>query len=102
MPENAQHLVLWLIPVMPLAAAVLTAFVGPTLLGRRSHLPCWFGLAVATVCAYVLLFSIVPAGFAQQGSTPAWASGFQWMSVGGMDVRVDIRADAMTGLMLAM
>src|SRR5207248_10387138 len=48
------------------------------------------------------LFSIVPAGFAQQGSTPAWASGFQWMSVGGMDVRVDLHADAMTALMLAM
>src|SRR4051812_1242575 len=102
MPESVQHLVLWLIPIMPLAAAVLTAFLGPVALRQRSHLPCWFALAVAMVCAYVVLFSIVPAGFSEQGSRAAMASGYQLMNVGGVDVRVDIRADAMTAIMLAM
>src|SRR6266480_424053 len=102
MPESVQHVVLWLIPVAPLVAAVLTAIFGPKILRRRSHLPCWFGLAVASVCAFVVLFFIVPGGFSPQGNSPAVASGYQWMDVGGIDVRVDIRADAMTALMLAM
>ena len=86
MPESVQHLVLWLIPVAPLAAAVVTAILGPKLLRGRSHLPCWFGLAVAMVCALVVLFSIVPGGFGPQGNSPAVASGYQWMDVGGIDV----------------
>src|SRR3954462_14223739 len=102
MPESVQHLVLWLIPIMPLAAAVLTALFGPFALRQRSHLPCWFALVVSMVCAYVVLFSIVPAGFTEQESRAALASGYQFMNVGGMDVRVDIRADAMTAIMLAM
>src|SRR3954447_3419999 len=102
MPDSVQHLVLWLIPVMPLAAAVITTFLGPGALRQRSHLPCWFALAVAMVCAYVVLFSIVPAGFSEQGSRAAVATGYQLMNVGGMDVRVDIRADAITAIMLAM
>src|SRR4051794_12074465 len=102
MPESVQHLVLWLIPIMPLAAAVLTALFGPFALRQRSHLPCWFALVVSMVCAYVVLFSIVPAGFTEQESRAALASGYQFMNVGGMDVRVDICADAMTAIMLAM
>jgi NADH-quinone oxidoreductase subunit L len=102
MPENVQHIVLWLIPVAPLMAAVVTAAFGPAVLRHRSHLPCWFGLAVAMVCAWVVLFSLVPAGFKEAGSVPAIASGYQWIDAGGLDVRTDIRADAMSGMMLAM
>src|SRR3954469_10353548 len=95
MPDSVQHLVLWLIPIMPLAAAVITAFLGPAALRQRSHLPTWFGLAVAMVCAYIVLFSIVPVGFNEQGSRAALATGYELMNVGGMDVRVDIQADSM-------
>jgi NADH-quinone oxidoreductase subunit L len=102
MPEHVQQIVLWLIPAAPLAAAVVTAFFGPKVLRERSHLPCWFGIAVAMVCANVVLFSILPGGFKEEGSVPAIASGYQLMNVGGMDVRTDIRADAISGLMLAM
>ena len=98
MPENLQHLVMWLIPLAPLAAAIVTALLGPQGLREKSHLPCWFGLAVAVVCAYVLLFSIVPAGFSEHGSTAIVAPGYQWIDVGGMDVRMDLRADAMTAI----
>src|SRR3954449_370998 len=102
MPEHVQQIVLWLNPVAPLVAAVVTALIGPTVLRQRSHLPCWFGLAVAMVCANVVLFSVLPAGFTETGSTPAIASGYQWIDAGGFTVRTDIRADAMSGLMLAM
>ena len=102
MPEHVQQIVLWLIPAAPLAAAVVTAFFGPRVLRQRSHLPCWFGLAVAMVCAFVVLFSLLPARFKEAGSVPAIASGYEWIDAGGFSVRTDIRADAMSGLMLAM
>jgi NADH-quinone oxidoreductase subunit L len=102
MPDSVQQLVLWLIPVAPLAAAVVTAAFGPKVLRQRSHLPCWFGLAVSLVCAYVLLFYIVPGAFTEHGGSAVVASGYQWIDVGGINVRADIRADAMTALMLAM
>jgi NADH-quinone oxidoreductase subunit L len=54
------------------------------------------------VCAYVVLFSVLPSGFKETGSVPAIASGYQWIDAGGFSVRTDIRADAMSGLMLAM
>ncbi|MCC7476065.1 MAG: NADH-quinone oxidoreductase subunit L [Pirellulales bacterium] len=102
MPENIQYLVMWLIPIAPLAASVVTATLGPRGLREKSHLPCWFGLAVATVCAYVLLFSIVPTGFSEHGTTPVVASGYSWINAGGIDVRVDLRADGMAAIMLSM
>ncbi|HEX4413370.1 MAG TPA: NADH-quinone oxidoreductase subunit L [Lacipirellulaceae bacterium] len=102
MPENVQHIVMWLIPLAPLAAAIVTALLGPGGMREKSHLPCWFGLAVAAVCAYVLLWSIVPAGFAAGGSTAVVAPGYQWLDVGGMNIKLDLRADAMTAIMLSM
>ena len=59
MPGRIQHLVLWLIPLAPLASAVLTAAFGPKVLRQRSHLPCWFALAISVVCSMVLLFAII-------------------------------------------
>ena len=102
MPDAAEQLVLWLIPLAPLAAAVITAFFGRNLLRQRSHLPCWFGLALAVVCSLVVLWSVVPERFADHSGTPAAAAGYEWLDVGGMNVGVDVRADAMTALMLAM
>ena len=102
MPDAAEQLVLWLIPLAPLAAAVITAFFGRNLLRQRSHLPCWFGLALAVVCSLVVLWSVVPERFADDSGTPAAAAGYEWLDVGGMNVGVDVRADAMTALMLAM
>jgi NADH-quinone oxidoreductase subunit L len=93
---------MWLIPLAPLAAAIATALLGPKRLREKSHLPCWFGLAVSVVCAYALLFSIVPAGFTDHGGTAVVAPGYQWIDVGGIDVKIELRADAMTAIMLSM
>src|ERR1700759_3493898 len=102
MPENVQHIGMWLIPLAPLAAAIVTALLGPGGMREKSHLPCWFGLAVSVVCAYVLLWSIVPAGFSESGSNAVVAPGYQWLDIGGMNVKLDLRADAMTAIMLSM
>ena len=102
MPEETQKLVMWLIPVAPLVASIVTALLGPKLLREKSHLPCWFGLAVSVVCAYILLFFIVPSGFSEHGSKAIVAPGYQWISSGGLNVQMDLRADAMTAIMLSM
>ncbi len=102
MAESAQQLILWLIPLAPLVAAVVTAALGPRVLRERSHLPCWFGLAVSTVCSLLLLFSIGPQHFAGDAHSAPIATGYKWIEVGGMDVAVTLRADAMTSIMLAM
>jgi NADH-quinone oxidoreductase subunit L len=99
MIEHAR-LVMWLIPLAPLAAAVVTALFGPRGLRQRGHWPCWLGLAVATVCSLILFREIVPAGFSDH--SPVIATGYSWINVGGIDVRLDLRADAMSAVMLAM
>jgi NADH-quinone oxidoreductase subunit L len=100
--ENVQQLVLWLIPLAPLAAAVLTAAAGPKLLRERSHLPCWLGLATSAVCSLLLLFWIVPQIIQESGHAAVVTAGYQWIEVGGINVHVDLAADSMTALMLAM
>lgn len=102
MSETTKQLILWLIPVAPLASAVATAFLGPRILRDRSHLPCWLALALAFTCSLVALTSIVPQGLSGHGAAPAVAYGSDWLNIGGLHVRADIRADAMTAIMLAM
>jgi NADH-quinone oxidoreductase subunit L len=102
MTESTQQLVIWLIPAAPLVAAVVTGLAGPKLLRERSHWPCWLALGISTVCALVLLLSIVPQGFSVQDGSAAIATGYEWCTIGDFSVRVDLRADAMTAIMLAM
>lgn len=110
MSEPVHQLVLWLIPVAPLLSALVTAVFGPKLLRDRSHIPCWSALAVSFVCSLILLFSILPgvaaaeaADGAAAGQPPqVLASGFEWLQVGTLSVQLDLRADFMTAIMLAM
>src|SRR3990172_9516455 len=102
MPEAIEKLVLWFIPLAPLVAAIVTAALGPKVLRQSSHLPCWFGLAISVVCSFVLLLAVVPQGFTEHGGAAAVATSYQWIEVGGIDVGVDLRADAIAALMLAM
>jgi NADH-quinone oxidoreductase subunit L len=103
MSEATINTILWLIPVGPLAAAIVIALLGPKKLGQSSHLPCWIGLALSAVCALVLWASIVPGKFGEHGeSTAVVATGFRWLDIGGMTIDVNLRADAITALMLTM
>jgi NADH-quinone oxidoreductase subunit L len=125
MSDNAQ-LILWLIPGAPLFAAGLIALFGKLFLVERSHVPCVAALAVAFVCSLALLVSIVPgtfeAGLSAEGhaaheSDPlfspmdehlvspqkgAIATGYEWIDIGTMQVRIDLRADAISAIMLVM
>jgi NADH-quinone oxidoreductase subunit L len=94
--------VMWLIPGAPLVAAIVTALLGPKVLRERSQWPCWVALAIAAICSFTLLLSIVPNGFSGHAGTPIVAPGYQFLSIGGLDVRLDLQADAMTAIMLSM
>jgi NADH-quinone oxidoreductase subunit L len=85
---------MWVIPGAPLAAAVLTALFGPRL-RERSYVLCVAALAAAFVASAVLLFG----GFAGRAGG-AVATGYTWIQAGGLDVAIDLRADAMTAVML--
>lgn len=119
-------LILWLIPGAPLFAAALIAFFGKLFMGERSHVPCVAALGVSFLCSLALLNNIVPATFeASKGpetsfeedgvrytqSNPeesvspekgAIARGYQWLDIGTMQLRLDLRADAIAAIMLAM
>jgi NADH-quinone oxidoreductase subunit L len=100
MSESAQQIILWLIPGAPLAAMIVTALVGPKLLRERSHWPCWLAIAVSAACSLILLTQLVPQGFGNHA--PAIAAGYEWINIGGLNIHVDLQADAMTAIMLSM
>ena len=58
---------LWLIPVLPLCAAILTAFLGPRLLRQHSHWPA----LIACVGSCVLAFFVLSAVMHQRGEEHA-------------------------------
>ncbi|MBL8849183.1 MAG: NADH-quinone oxidoreductase subunit L [Planctomycetaceae bacterium] len=102
MSHEVQTLALWLIPLAPLAAAIVITLAGKWFLKERSHGPCWIGLAVAFAASLLVLTKVVPGGFEAHPATTAIAAGYQWLKVGAVDVRIDLHADAMSAIMLAM
>src|SRR5689334_22789554 len=104
MSPATEQLVLWLIPGAPLVAALVIALLGKSLLHERSHWPCWLALATSMVCAILLVTKVVPGTFADHDESVvgAIATGYSWLKIGSIDVRIDLRADAMSALMLTM
>ncbi|WP_437226486.1 NADH-quinone oxidoreductase subunit L [Planctomicrobium sp. SH661] len=108
MSESTQHLVLWLIPCAPLISAAVTAFFGPKVMKSRSHWPCWLALLTSFICSLILLTVIIPGASTPDAhghgheAVSVVAPGFQWLKVGSFDVRIDLRADAMSAIMLSM
>lgn len=74
MSEELLYPLLWLIPVAPLASAIVTALLGPKLLKYRSHLPCWSALAVSFLSSLVLLYSL-PSVDSQANKPEIWRAG---------------------------
>ena len=124
--HSNSELILWLIPGAPLIAAAVIAFFGKLFLGERSHVPCVAALGVSFLCSLALLNNIVPATFeasagpettfeangtqykqtnpenAVSPQKGAIARGYQWIDIGTMQLRLDLRADAISAIMLAM
>jgi NADH-quinone oxidoreductase subunit L len=88
---------LWLVPGLPLLAAILTAVLGPNLLKSWSHLPTVIGSAAACVVAVMLLIGLT--GTAGNGPHIA-ASGYTWFAAGAFEVTLSLQADTLTAFML--
>jgi NADH-quinone oxidoreductase subunit L len=106
-----------LIPGLPLAACLITAFFGATVLRERSHLPVVAAIAGSFVCSLLLLFAV----HRMAGSTDSETIGIEqvytlwnWadvpdayqMGAGGanraFNIDVTLRADPLTAIMLVM
>jgi NADH-quinone oxidoreductase subunit L len=70
----------YLIPLLPLAAAVLVGFFGKGVLKGLSHLPIWAGVGASAVLAFVLLFGAV--GHGGHGTLAYQSDWFHWFSAG--------------------
>ncbi len=114
---------LWLIPALPLTAAVFIALFGPRWLRRHSHWPCILATAGACVVAFMAFHSVhdgvsqfVSAhhgGAAEHTATPdpyphQTAVYYEWFKVGeagagrGVDVGIALNADALSTMMALM
>jgi len=104
-----------LIPALPLTSAILTAALGPKVLGSRSHWPTILALLASFCLSAVLLLDVNYASQQMAADTQSPAVGWQqtvtlwtWADVPRADgsnnflVDVTLQADALTAIMLAM
>jgi NADH-quinone oxidoreductase subunit L len=114
---------LWLIPALPLLAAVVTGILGPRLLRQYSHWPCILACAGSCVVA-VMTFRAVHEGvwnFVQSQQSHEGTPGvvadphphqicvyYEWIRVGdagyyrGVEVGLSLNADALSAMMAMM
>jgi NADH-quinone oxidoreductase subunit L len=85
---------MWLIPSLPLLAAVATAFLGPRFFRQASHWPCVAGVAGAFLLSIGLFISVLNQKHA------LLASYYTWFQAGLVDVGFNLRADGLTAIML--
>jgi NADH-quinone oxidoreductase subunit L len=107
---------LWMIPALPLAACVVTAFFGPRLLRGFSHWPCILAGAGAFVLSALVFLAVYGQEHAAESTSPLIAQSarayesttyYTWFRVGfpqhqGVDVGFSLRADALSAMMLVM
>jgi len=98
---------LWLVPLLPLAASVLIAFLGPKILRQHSHWPCILAVAASCACSIVLFLAVreLPISESHGGetvaaTTPSIESHITWFQAGAVDVKYGLHADGLTAIML--
>jgi NADH-quinone oxidoreductase subunit L len=117
MSDAVQSLSLWLIPGCPLAAAVLVGLFGKTGFRSGSHRPVIGALVVSCLLSLWQLGAVATHSgvkatekasptvgelSARRGQNVPVADGFDWITVGGLNVRADVQVDSLTAVMLAM
>jgi NADH-quinone oxidoreductase subunit L len=98
----------WLIPALPLLAAVVTAARGARWLRQLSHWPCVVASGLAALYSFVLLVAVAAgpaeaptaahAGPVTSGTTVV----FHWIRSGDFEIPIRLRVDPLTALMLVM
>jgi NADH-quinone oxidoreductase subunit L len=97
---------LWLIPALPLAACVVTAFLGPRLLRRQSHWPCILAVAASCALSVLVAAAVYQAGQPGADGEQPYKFYYDWISAGEAPYSVELgftlRADALSAMMLVM
>jgi NADH-quinone oxidoreductase subunit L len=105
MPENWLVPNIWLIPALPLMAAIITAALGPRVLRERSHWPCVVASVLAAFASILILAVAArerPGGSVDGGVASVATNVYEWISVAGFSAPVTLRVDPLTALMLVM
>ncbi|MEM8679411.1 MAG: NADH-quinone oxidoreductase subunit L [Planctomycetota bacterium] len=103
---------IWLIPALPLFAAILTAVLGPKILREQSHLPAILGIGLSCVLSIVLLLNVrnstpEPGELGIERVVTLWT----WADIGAdatgpestpFRIDVSLRSDPLTAIMLSM
>jgi NADH-quinone oxidoreductase subunit L len=96
---------LWLVPLFPLAAAVVIAFLGPKLLKQHSHWPCVIAVAASCACSIAIFLAVKDQPLVGEGGTAnptesAIESHYTWFQAGALNVQFGVRADGLSAIML--
>src|SRR5205823_3960580 len=68
---------MWLIPALPLAAAIVIGAFGPRVLRGRSHWPCILAIGASFVCSVLLLTNIALLDSESFGGPPKDSVGIE-------------------------
>ena len=79
---------LWLIPLLPLTASVLTAFLGPRWLRQHSHWPCIVAVLGSCLLSFLALIAV-----ARGDGMVLRSPDYTWFQAGLVDVSFRLRAD---------
>lgn len=85
---------LWLIPLLPLAAAVVTALLGPRFLRKQSHWPCIIAVIASCILSFAVMADVI------RGNIPVVGQDIIWFAAGSADIHFNLRADGLTAIML--
>lgn len=92
----------YLIPLLPLLAAVVVGLFGKKILGGLSHFPIWLGVGASAVLSFMILFGMIGA----HDYKPAPVEWFRWITAGGVgnsplfNVSAGAWIDPLTAVML--
>src|SRR6516162_8959082 len=94
---------LWLIPVLPLLASVVTALAGPRWLRQHSHWPCIIAAAISCLLSFLVFQAVGNTGETSEGYIKQYYTWFEAGNVsepGHVSVGFTLRADGLTAVML--
>jgi NADH-quinone oxidoreductase subunit L len=90
--------ILWLIPALPLFAAVVIGFLGPRLLRGQSHWPCILAIIASCVLSFCVLSAV--QGKVSTGDEEPPHAYYEWFQAGSVSVPFSLRADPLSAIML--
>lgn len=95
---------LWLIPGLPLLAAIIIALLGNRYLKGQSHWPTIIAFALSFFLSLTVLNEVrhAPLPAADMSEVPHIIKIYDWINIGSLKVGITLRADPLTAMMLVM